>query len=164
MIIETINFSVADLPCRLEECDHPTRLYACDELIGEYVTKGDEILCPLWDVSDDVLGSMKKEFFDTAKKWLDISGKCCSVGLTEELTLLFNDEKIVYWLMQTYSSIHKSNEYDYVDNQRFAEDGDKRSTDIYKKRRKTGCCGFYDEEFLCPINNKKYHIGFNYGH
>ena len=86
------------------------------------------------------------------------------IGLYDELVLLFQNEKIVCWLMETFNSIFREKEYEYADNRRFADTANQQHLEIYNKKRKTGCCGFYDEKFLCPINNKEYAIGFNFGH
>lgn len=56
-------------------------------------------------------------------------------------------------------------EYEYVDNLRIAEKGNRKSESLYERQKAQGCCGFAD---YIPIpflsDGKEYYFGFNYGH
>jgi hypothetical protein len=58
--------------------------------------------------------------------------------------------------------INDEENYYGADNYRIAEIGNKKYEQLYNKALINGCCGFYDEQY--EINNKKFKLGFNYGH
>lgn len=47
------------------------------------------------------------------------------------------------------------------DNFRFSVDG--KQDELYELKRKSGCCGFFDDEIILK-SGKHVKIGFNYGH
>lgn len=56
----------------------------------------------------------------------------------------------------------KGQYYEYMDNYRWCEVGNKEQEKIYKKIEGRGCCGYYDE--VHEFDGVKVKIGFNYGH
>ncbi len=52
--------------------------------------------------------------------------------------------------------------YEFADNYRFCEVGNKEDEALYQRICDGGCCGFYDTEVI--FEDKKYMVGFNYGH
>jgi len=71
---------------------------------------------------------------------------------------------IKLWLHNHITKIIDEDDYEYADNVRYARKGDKKQVLIYKQQQEHGCCGFYDGEVKCPIDNQTYLIGFNFGH
>ncbi len=50
----------------------------------------------------------------------------------------------------------------YADCYRIAQVGKRNARKKFIKER--GCCGNYEEKFLCPIDNVEYWLGCNFGH
>lgn len=73
-------------------------------------------------------------------------------------------EDVKNWLNNYFEQITNKPCYEYIDNYRFAVDGNEKSIRDYDNRVATGCCGFYDSEVICPLDGIKYYFGFNYGH
>lgn len=56
-------------------------------------------------------------------------------------------------------------EFEFVDNLRIAEKGNRKSERAYEKYKAQGCCGFIDYRPIPFLNDgKEYYFGFNYGH
>ncbi len=51
-----------------------------------------------------------------------------------------------------------------MDNYRVANIRKSCQMKRYKRTYKHGCCGFFDEKRVCPIDGNTYLIGCNYGH
>ena len=73
-------------------------------------------------------------------------------------------QNVATWLEKyMWDIVEEMNEH-CVDNLRAACVNSTAQKRRYKSQQKHGCCGFYDETVLCPIDGKHYFIGFNYGH
>ena len=68
------------------------------------------------------------------------------------------------WIQHTFRE--RSCQLSCVDGFRWARitKGDRLNITRYRKVRDHGCCGFFDQRFLCPIDGHHYRVGFNYGH
>lgn len=82
-------------------------------------------------------------------------------GISDEVAKLIADN-IKRWAHEVFSRVQKEKHFDYPDSYRIAEAGNKRSWCKFMRDRT--CCGSYEEVFTCPFNEKKYWLGFNYGH
>lgn len=71
-------------------------------------------------------------------------------------------ESICRWANSTLERL--SSDESCCDNFRVALVGNTCQEKRYRRQLKRGCCGFFDETFKCPIDNKLYRLGFNYGH
>jgi hypothetical protein len=69
--------------------------------------------------------------------------------------------EVVYWL---FSYIEKIADDSCIDNHRCALVGNRKQERRYRQQRESGCCGFVDRKVICPIDNKEYWVGCNYGH
>jgi len=68
-------------------------------------------------------------------------------------------DQVEYWLYRHYCS----EEYEYVDNFRFARGWVPSEVKQYDKKQKNGCCGFVDDG-LSTVEGGTIRVGFNYGH
>jgi hypothetical protein len=87
----------------------------------------------------------RQEHINPTKNWEDVLPKNIQTWAMERLAVLSKD-------------------CDCVDNYRVANCKKSSQTRRYKRYQKGGCCGFFDTKELCPIDNKWYFLGFNYGH
>ncbi len=74
------------------------------------------------------------------------------------------DKSVNIWLKEYIQNIIKDNSFEFVDNIRIADTRYEDSILNYKNKQDTGCCGFFDDLIVCPLDNVKYMIGFNHGH
>jgi hypothetical protein len=70
--------------------------------------------------------------------------------------------KVRFWVESLFRELKAT--HDFMDNLRWARVKPTIGISAYRNRRRKGCCGFYDAVHLCPIDSRKYKIGFNYGH
>lgn len=68
------------------------------------------------------------------------------------------------WLHSMISRHLRKGKFEYIDNWRWAEYGNKAQEDAYVVARNKGCCGFEDVTYEHPKTKRKFRIGFNYGH
>ena len=71
---------------------------------------------------------------------------------------------IAAWAWSVIRDIQEEEEMSCCDNFRVANLRKSSQVKRYKAQRSEGCCGYCDQIHICPIDNKRYLIGFNYGH
>jgi hypothetical protein len=98
---------------------------------------------------------------ESLRKKLVVDYQNCTWSLEELLNRDF-EPVIANKLLAEFNKVLQNPEYCYDDNHRYAEVGNVQQEAWYKKFRKKGCCGFYDD--VVTIEGRKFKIGFNYGH
>lgn len=72
-----------------------------------------------------------------------------------------NESKKIYNIINKIIE-ESNNYYEFADNFRFAQVGNKYQELIYQQLEQQGCCGYYDR--IIDVDGIEYKIGFNYGH
>ena len=73
-------------------------------------------------------------------------------------------QDVCAWLQKHMWDIVEDMNEHCVDNFRAAYVNSTSQKRRYKRQQRRGCCGFFDSVVLCPVDQKQYLIGFNYGH
>ena len=82
--------------------------------------------------------------------------------MRDDLIVSFGPKLGTFLANRFASLIRQTGQDPCMDNFRIAEVGNKEQEVAYEKQRAAGCCGSIDAVF--DFDDKKYRIGFNYGH
>lgn len=85
-------------------------------------------------------------------------------AILEVVTDINLRQRFNYLIKTAVSKIEKDEKFyfEYIDNYRFAIEGNEDSIKKYKELKASGCCGSFDESF--EYEGIKYYFGFNHGH
>lgn len=75
------------------------------------------------------------------------------------LTAAFGKETALFLLNKIDGQMSN---YEFPDNFRFYEVGNKSQIKVFEIAKSNGCCGFFEKSY--QYENKTYVLGFNYGH
>lgn len=81
-----------------------------------------------------------------------------------EALKVFYGKDVGQWLYDEMQKAIAEIDDPCVDNERIAEVGSQLQESNYDAAVEDGCCGFYDNEIVHPLTQRRFKIGFNYGH